>query len=106
MAPADQAEMDALVAGSARQAGYGTPIDRESAREKLAARLEQGAAKAEEAKPDPAKDHVPAPKPAPGPKTKQEESTFEKVVQSSAFKDAMRTAAREIVRGMLSSARR
>ena len=97
----------ALVAASARQAAYGTPIDRESAREKLAARLEQGAAKAEEAKPDPAKDHVPAPKPAPKPKaTKQEESTFEKVVQSSAFKDAMRTAAREIVRGMFSSARR
>ena len=105
MAPADQAAMDALVAASPRQAAYGTPIDRESAREKLAARLEQGAARAEEAKPDPAKDHVPVPKPAPKPK-KPEESTFEKVVQSSAFKDAMRTAAREIVRGMFSTGRR
>lgn len=103
MAPADQAEMDALVAASPRQAAYGTPIDRESAREKLAARLEQGAAKAEEKAPE--EHHIPTPKPAPKPK-KPEESTFEKVVQSSAFKDAMRTAAREIVRGMFSSARR
>ena len=102
MAPADQAAMDALVAASPRQAAYGTPIDRESAREKLAARLEQGAAKVEEKA---AEDHVPAPKPAPKPK-KAEDSTFEKVVQSSAFKDAMRTAAREIVRGMFSTGRR
>ncbi len=40
MAPADPAAMEALVAASPRQATYGTPIDRESAREKLAARLE------------------------------------------------------------------
>ena len=103
MAPADQAAMDALVAASPRQAAYGTPIDRESAREKLAARLEQGAAKVEEKAAE--EQHVPAPKPAPKPK-KEEDSTFEKVVQSSAFKDAMRTAAREIVRGMFSTGRR
>ena len=107
MAPADQAEMDALVAASPRQAAYGTPVDRESAREKLAARLEQGAARAEEEAPE--EHHVPAPKPAPKPSPKPrkpEESTFEKVVQSSVFKDAVRTAAREIVRGMFSTGRR
>ena len=105
MSPADPAAMEALVAASPRQAAYGTPIDREPAREKLAARLEQGAATAEEARADPAKDHVPVPKPAPAPK-RPEESTFEKVVQSPVFKDAVRTAAREIVRGMFGAGRR
>ena len=105
MSPADPAGMQALVAASPRQAAYGTPIDRESAREKLAARLEQGAATAEEARADPAKDHVPVPKPAPAPK-RPEESTLEKVVQSPVFKDAVRTAAREIVRGVFGAGRR
>jgi uncharacterized protein len=42
MAPADQSVMDAVVAGSPLRARYEESIDRDSARERLAARLEQG----------------------------------------------------------------
>ena len=69
--------MAATVAASPRQAKYAAVVDRESAREKLAARLEAGAAKEE------AERSVPAPaKPKPRAKpAKQEDGLVEQVVR-------------------------
>ena len=50
MAPTELAAMEATVAASPRHAKYATAVDRESARELLAAKLEQGAEKAAEEK--------------------------------------------------------
>jgi uncharacterized protein len=100
MAPADAAVMDAAVKGSPRFTKYAQVVDRESAREMLAARLEAGAAKAEAEKPS-----APAPAPAPA-KKKDDGGIVQDVVKSAAFKDFMRTAAREVVRGMFKSGRR
>ena len=50
MAPTDPAAMEATVAASPRNAKYATAVDRESAREMLAAKLEKGAEKAAEEK--------------------------------------------------------
>ena len=106
MAAADPAAMQATVDASPRKTKYAEAIDRESAREKLAARLEAGAQKAEqEPPPQKAAQKRSAPKKA-APKKKEEESMVTQVVQSSAFKDFMRTAAREIARGMFNTARR
>ena len=106
MAAADPATMQATVDASPRKTKYAEAIDRESAREKLAARLEAGAQKAEqEPAPRKAAQKKSAPKKA-APKKKEEESMVTQVVQSSAFKDFMRTAAREIARGMFNTARR
>ena len=96
MGPADPADMDATVQASPRHAKYAQVVDRESAREQLAARLEAGAAKAE------AETQTPAPQQP----TKEKDSVVEQVVKSAAFKDFMRTAAREVVRGMFKSGRR
>ncbi|WP_298756201.1 helicase HerA-like domain-containing protein [uncultured Nocardioides sp.] len=118
MAPADPEAMTALVAASPRQATYGTAIDRESAREKLAARLEQAAEKEEAQPASPAPTQQPEPVPPsqrkiPVPRTTvpsggddSGESTLDRVVSSPVFKDAVRTAAREIVRGMFRTGRR
>ncbi|WP_366141088.1 helicase HerA-like domain-containing protein [uncultured Nocardioides sp.] len=118
MAPADPAAMEALVAASPRQATYGTAIDRESAREKLAARLEQAAEKEEASPASPAPAQQPESVPPsqrriPVPRTTVPSgggdaggSTLDKVVSSPVFKHAVRTAAREIVRGMFRTGRR
>ena len=109
MDPCDPDVVTATVAASPRQATYGVPVDRESAREILAAKLEQGAAAPAEQPAGPAKPARPA-RPAKTPKPtkppKREPSVVEQVVGSSAFKDFMRTAAREVARGMFSTARR
>jgi DNA helicase HerA-like ATPase len=114
MGPSDPAAMQATVAASPRHAKYAEAIDRESAREKLAVKLEAGAAKrAEEAAAAAAQKEAA--------KTQQERSTSTRkrsttkqeegglvrdVVESGAFKDFMRTAAREIARGMFKTGRR
>jgi len=100
MAPADAAVMDAQVKGSPRYAKYAQVVDRDSAREMLAVRLEAGAAKAEAEQPS-----APAQAPAPA-KKKDDGGIVQDVVKSAAFKDFMRTAAREVVRGMFKSGRR
>ncbi|MBA2955050.1 DUF853 family protein [Nocardioides sp. MAH-18] len=107
MDPCDPDLVTAAGAASPRAAKYAAALDRESAREILAARLEQGAAKqAQEAPTDPAKRHIPVPK-APRPKApKHEDSVVEQVVKSSAFKDFVRTATREIARGVFKTGRR
>ena len=106
MGPADADAMTATVTASPRHATYAEAIDRDSARERLAARLEEGAAKAEaetatakQAKAQ-KKAETKEPKPA------DEDSLVGKVLESSAFKDFMKTAGREIARGMFGSGRR
>jgi uncharacterized protein len=113
MGPADPAAMEAVVQASPRFGKYAASVDRESAREKLAARLEEGAAKeaAEAETKARAKDAKAKPKPrsrasrtdSPAP---QDEGIVHDVVTSPAFKDFMRTAAREIARGMFKTGRR
>lgn len=112
MAPTAPEAMQAAVAASPRQAKYAAVVDRESARELLAKRLEEGAAKAaaekqaaEEAKAQ-AKEQAQAKKDAPRRRTKEEEGVVTQVVKSSAFKQFMRTAAAEIARGMFGTGRR
>jgi hypothetical protein len=96
MAAADPAAMQTQVKASPLFARYAEPIDRESAREKLIARVEAGAAKAE------AEQAAKAPSRRP----KKEKSMVEEVVTSTTFRQVMRTAAREIVRGVFKTGRR
>jgi DNA helicase HerA-like ATPase len=106
MGPIDPAAMAAVVQASPRNATYAVSVDRESAREKLAARLEAGAAKQEQEK-------APAPRPPARGRATTRKSGSDKagdvvhdVVTSGAFKDFVRTAAREIARGMFQTGRR
>jgi hypothetical protein len=106
MGMADAASIQAAVASSPRHAKYATAVDRDSAREKLAARLEEGARKASEdaevrerARESKVERSRPAAK-------KDDDGLVMDVVTSPAFKDFMRTAAREIARGMFKSGRR
>ncbi|MBE4694678.1 DUF853 family protein [Brevibacterium casei] len=129
--PMSEDEVRAAVAASPQQKKYGTAIDNESAREILTARLEGGAA-AKEAEDKAAgqgtagaesgsagaesgaagsADKVPFPEdPAPRSQSKapekKEENLFSQVVNSSAFKQFTRTAAREIARGIFGTSRR
>ncbi|MGI8523088.1 MAG: helicase HerA-like domain-containing protein [Nocardioides sp.] len=100
MGPADPAAMEAAVKASPSHAKYAETVDRESAREKLAAKLDAGAKKAEQqqAKAPGKATHTTT--------TKQQDSVVEKVVRSSEFKYAMRYAARSVVRGMFGTGRR
>ena len=114
MGPADPAEMEAAVRSSPRFATYAAGVDRESAREMLAERLEAGARRAAEegrlgerversGGREPREEKA---RPRSTPARREEEGVVEQVVRSAAFKDFMRTAAREIARGMFRSARR
>ena len=109
MDPAPAADMEAAVAASPLTAKYATTIDRDSAHEMLARKLEEGARKAaedariKELERELKNDRVRT-KSTRVPK--EEESLVEKVVKSGAFKDFARTAAREIARGMFKSGRR
>ncbi|HVD27231.1 MAG TPA: helicase HerA-like domain-containing protein [Mycobacteriales bacterium] len=108
MAPADAAAITATVSGSPLQAEYGQAVDRDSAYERLAAKLA----------PPPA--HAPAEGPAQAPAPEQprrpepEQSGLGTVVTSvlgsSATKSFLRSAAtvlgREITRGMLGNAKK
>jgi uncharacterized protein len=110
MGPAESGAMQTAVKASPRYPKYATAVDRESARELLAAKLEAGAAKAkaEAETAARAKDQETAAKPRrPTAARKQEDGGMvSDVVNSGAFKDFMRTAAREIARGMFKSGRR
>jgi hypothetical protein len=106
MGPADPAAMKAAVEASPGWATYSEVVDRESASEKLAARMQAGAEKAAAEAADKAANDNSA-KPAPKPKAaKPQDSTFEKVVKSSTFQYAVKYAAREAVRGMFKVGRR
>jgi DNA helicase HerA-like ATPase len=111
MAPADPAAMSAAVSGSTLHAKYAAAVDRESAHEMLAARLEAGAEKAKaEAREEKAKkadSGLGYPKQttrrAPAP---QEKDVVKDIINSPVAKDLMRTAAREIFRGVFGTGRR
>ncbi|WP_028643752.1 helicase HerA-like domain-containing protein [Nocardioides sp. URHA0020] len=107
MDPCDPDLLTAAVAASPRATKYGAAIDRESARELLATRLEQGAAKQAQ---ESTQVQVPVPKPAkraaPKKASPRDDGIVDQVVGSAAFKDFMRTAAREIARGMFKTGRR
>ena len=115
MGPADALAMTEAVESSPLKSKYAAAIDRESAREKLAARLEAGAAAAREEKAPAgtADDHIGYPtgtgrttgRKAPAP-SKQDGSVVQDIMKSPAARDLMRTAAREIVRGVFGVGRR
>ena len=106
--------MTAAVEASPLQPKYAEAVDRESAREKLAARLEAGAAGRApgEGPGRPADDHVGYPTGTPGARrgrrrpTRKDGSVVQDIMKSPAARDLMRTAAREIVRGVFGVGRR
>jgi hypothetical protein len=113
MAPADPAAMTAAVSASTLASKYGEAIDRESAREKLAARLEAGAAEARRepaGKADDERIDYPSERTAGRGRTKKPtrsgEDTVADIMRSPVARDLMRTAAREIVRGVFRVGRR
>ncbi len=106
MAPSDDATVKQVIAASSLTAKYAAVADRESAYEKLQARLQQAPAPGQAPAPAPA----PA-KPAPPAKApKEQPSMVEQVIESSAFKSALRSAGtvigREITRSIFGTARR
>ena len=118
MGAADATAMQQAVTSSTLYPKYAESVDRESAREKLAAKLEAGAEKAHaeqeatQAAEEKAsmedrlrKEGDRAAKPR-GRAPKKEKSMVEEVVGSTMFRQVARTAAREIVRGMFGTGRR
>ncbi len=112
MAPADPAAMAAAVTASTLHAKYATAVDRESAHEMLAARLEAGAAKAkQEAEAASAEEKADSKMSYPKQTTRkapapQEKDVVKDIINSPVAKDLMRTAAREIFRGVFGTGRR
>jgi len=121
MGATDPAVLASGIAQSSLMAKYGQAIDRDSAQEMLARKVEAGAAAAEEqarAAQDAeqqAKDQAAAQKQADQEARQQataqrqapnQKSVVEEVVQSSIFKQFVRTAGNEIVRGIFGTARR
>jgi hypothetical protein len=111
MGTADAAAMEASVKASPRYTKYAAVVDRDSAREMLAVKVEEGARR--QAEEDAAKEREKAAKTASKStsssrrtSTKDDGGIVSDVVKSGAFKDFMRTAAREIARGMFGTARR
>jgi DNA helicase HerA-like ATPase len=115
MGPAPEDVLLGAISSSSLRSKYSDPIDRESAREMLAERLEAGAAKAEAEQP-PAGDQPGGPvrpekarypkKPRAERSAKPEPGAVEQVLKSEAGKLFMRTAAREIARGIFRVGRR
>jgi hypothetical protein len=120
MSPVEPAVMDAAIAASPLQAKYGAPVDRESAYERLAARLappppvpepEPPAADAELPNPWP---EIPEPAPAPRRRSRTqappEDDVVSTVLGSAAFRSFARSAAsalgRELTRGLFGNRRR
>ncbi|MDZ5661606.1 helicase HerA-like domain-containing protein [Nocardioides sp. S-58] len=110
MDPAPTPQMEAAVAASPLTAKYAEAIDRESARELLAKKLEEGARKAaedarvKEMAREQKNERVT--KKSTAKAAKEDDGLVMDVVKSRAFKDFMSTAAREIARGMFKSGRR
>jgi DNA double-strand break repair helicase HerA and related ATPase len=106
MAPCEEAVLEGLVAGSPLTAEYGQSIDRDSAYERLNAKLAAGAAAADAgAEANPKREKTPQPQsrstrsPAPA------ASPLEKALDTFA-KSAASTLGREIMRGIFGTARR
>jgi DNA helicase HerA-like ATPase len=105
MAPADPANMQQTIAASTLAAKYTTTVNRESAREKLATRLEAGAAKASREQPS-GSQGVPYPKKPAAKKPARQGDVLGDIMRSPATRDLARTAVREIVRGVFGIGRR
>ncbi|HEU4515432.1 MAG TPA: helicase HerA-like domain-containing protein [Nocardioidaceae bacterium] len=111
MSPAEPAVLDQVVAGSPLQAKYAEAVDRDSAHEMLARKLEAGAAAAEaekarsEAEEAPVEKKVSYPKKS-SPAPQEQGSIVHDILTSPVAKDLARTAAREIFRGVFGTARR
>lgn len=116
MGPADPAAMEQTVTTSPLHPRYAATVDRESARELLAGRLERGAQKAASEQAgdvtgDSLEDRLRseadrATRPTRTKAPARPKSTVEEVVGSPLFKSLARTAVREIARGMLRTGRR
>lgn len=117
MNPTDPAVLSAGVSRSQLMARYGQAIDRDSAYEILIRKVEEGARKAaeEQAQAEEAKRRDAEARQQPAERTtstrrtstpRREPGLVETVTKSSAFKQFMRTAAREIVRGIFGTGRR
>ena len=122
MGAADPGAMEQTVKSSPLYAKYAEPVDRESAREKLAAKLDAGAQRAREEQQakDAATqataeeklrqeaDRASRTRPSGGSARapRKEKSVVEQVITSTAFRQVARSAAREIVRGMFGTGRR
>ncbi len=112
MGAADPVAMEQSVKGSSLYATYAETVDRESAREKLAAKLAAGAekAQAEQAQAEQAKAEQKAAKPAArkpaGRAPRPEKSMVEEVLTSTTARQMGRTAVREIFRGLFKTGRR
>jgi len=108
MAPADPALLSASVASSPLHGKYAAQVDRDSAYERLAARVAKPPVTSAPA------GETQAPKAPKAPRTprapRPDKSTAEKVLESSAFKQAARSAAavlgREITRSIFGTRRR
>jgi hypothetical protein len=113
MAPVEPAVMSAAVSDSPLWAKYGEPVDRESAYERLAARLTPPPPRAQAPTPEP---DLPDPWPEiheprrRGARKPADQDVVSKVLGSSAFKSFARSAAsalgREITRGIFGTRRR
>lgn len=105
MSPSAQELLEQAVAGSPLAPKYSEALDRESAYEKLAAKLK--AAPTPEQAPVEMKGEAP---PSPSKPPKEEPGMVEKVVGSSAFRSALRSAGtvigREITRSLFGTSRR
>jgi DNA helicase HerA-like ATPase len=116
MAPTPADVLQAGIATSALMGRYGQAVDRDSAREMLARKLEAGAQAEEREREQEQEDDRLAQSqrrtPAPASRgrrrspAREEKSVVEQVVTSSVFKQFARTAGREIVRGLFGAARR
>jgi len=123
MGPTPPDQIDAKVSASPQQQKYGTAVDRESARELLAKKLEQGAAQAEQERQaraqaprqpqQPAQQRAQQPAARPrqsqggsGGRGRQQKSMVEQIAGNPMVRDMARTAGREIIRGLFGTARR
>jgi DNA helicase HerA-like ATPase len=115
MGPADPAAMQQSVESSPLHGKYAEAVDRESAREKLAAKLEAGAvrARAEQEAEDAAtvedklrREGERATRTRSRTSTRKEKSVVEEVLTSTTARQLGRTAVREIFRGIFKTGRR
>ena len=115
MAPTPQDQLTQQVAASPLQAKYGEAIDRDSAREMLARRLESGAEQAaqeqaQQAAPGTGRAVQEPPARAKGAKKKEEEGGIggfvEGLSKNTMVRQVGRTAIREVMRGLFGTGRR
>ncbi len=106
MDPTPDAQLQAAVARSQLHQRYGQEIDRESAREILVKRLEEHAKQAEEAATAEERERADDDRGRGRGRRRKEKSLVEEVTGSSAFRGVLRTATREIFRGLFGNRRR